>query len=286
LAGGVGGKAPYVDVCIDGHGPYSFLLDTGAPMSMVDTALAQALKLPAATPATRPVGIGCVSASQEAVIERWSMGEVPLSGQSVLTADIPGFGLSGAPAGVLGGDVLSRFGALRIDYRRLQVTVLAPEAPAPINATILRAVPDFQEPPPLLVRGTPTAAYLTVLRTSDSSLVTTAAVFGGHSAVQFTVDTGAATTTVSPALARESGLGRTSATGGQSQPNVGCHSSAPDIQSGSWSIGGVGLSARRLTATTLSGANQTSGSLGSDVLSGYGSVVIDYRTGVLWLGAS
>lgn len=280
-----GGTAPYVGVCVNGHGPYSFLVDTGAAVSMVDSHLVASLHLPGAPSSTTAVGVGCITASQEVRIDRWSMGGVALASQSVLTATVPGFGLTRMPAGVLGSDVLGRFGAVRLDYAHHALTVLAPQGAPPAIASILRATPPLPSPPPLLVLGTPQGALLTVLRNTHSTLATAATAFGSAPTQPFVVDTGSPISVVSPAQVRSAEL----ASAGRSlaSQDVGCQGAAPAVRSGTWSAGGVDLGPRTLASVSLAGSlgAPVAGTIGSDVLAGYGSVVLDYRTGVLWLGA-
>ena len=231
------------------------------------------------------MGIGCVTASQQVTIARWSLGGVALAGQAVLEATVPGFGPAPAPAGVLGSDALSRFGAFRIDYAHRTLTVLAPQAAPPAIARILRATLPLPAPPPLLVHGSPTGALLTVLEGTHSALVTASTTFGSSPAQPFVVDTGSPVSVVAPSLAHADGLAPT----GRSVRSqaVGCLGSTPALRSGPWSAGGVDLAPRTLASTALAPnlGSPVSGTIGSDVLSGYGSVVLDYRTGTLWLGA-
>lgn len=280
-----GGTTPYVGVCIDGKGPYWFLLDTGASVSVIDSQLAGSLGLPAVGGPSAAVGVGCVVADSRVRVGRWSVGGVYLSPQNLLTADIPGFGASGGPAGVLGGDVLSRFGAVRIDYREAKFTVLAPEGPPATSARILEAAPSLQPPPPLLVRGTPRAeAFLTVLKTPTSSLATASTTLAGHT-YQFVVDTGSAVSSASSSVSRTLQPANTGTT--IPAPNVGCRGQVGEVESGTWSITSeVALPSTPLATIDLAGSSQNSvsGTIGSDVLSSYESVVVDYRTGILWLG--
>ena len=46
----------------------------------------------------------------------WSLDGVPLSPQQLTAATLPQMGGKGEPVGLLGSDVLSRFGAIRIDF--------------------------------------------------------------------------------------------------------------------------------------------------------------------------
>jgi hypothetical protein len=274
-----------VAVCIEGHGPYRFLLDTGAGSSLVDSRLVGQLHLPEVDPTALAVDVGCTTTTRRAYLGDWSVGGVPLTPQPVSTADVAGFGGPGEPVGVLGGDVLSRFGAVRIDFRADRLTVLAPEARAATSASILTGELS-QPPPPLLVHGTPRAEVsLTVLKTGASALAITQTAFGGGSPSPFLVDTGAAVSTITPAAAHTlhlTGAGRT-----VRAPDVGCAGSAPDVDSGAWALGPVGIPAQPLVTVTSAAttANGVMGTVGPDVLSRYGSIVLDYRTALLWLGA-
>lgn len=280
-----GGTTPFVAVCVEGKGPYLFVLDTGASRSVVDSHLVGSLGLPAVGAAPAPVSVGCISTARQVLVRAWSLGGIALAPQDVLTATIPGFGLSGQPAGVLGGDVLGRFGALRIDYRTKQLTVLAPEAAPPTSATILKAS-TVAAPPPLLVRTTPRASVLlTVLRSPSAALATAAATFGsGATAYPLTVSTGSPVSAVTSSVAQAAKL--PSAASRVDAPAVGCRGSLPTVTSGPWSIG-TPLPTQALASIAPGTGIQRGleGTVASDVLSGYGSIVLDYRTGVLWLGA-
>jgi hypothetical protein len=117
-------------VCIDGQGPYPFLVATGAGSSVITPALARKLRLRRAA-ATSVRGVTCVATTPQVKVKYWSMGGVRLAGQEVLTAGVPSQGMKHPPKGVIGSDVLSRFGAVGIDYHTRKLTVLQREAPAP-----------------------------------------------------------------------------------------------------------------------------------------------------------
>lgn len=279
-----GGSIDVVPVCVDGHGPYPFALDTGAAASVVDAGLARTLRLPAAAPSSQAVGVGCATARSQVYVASWSTGGVPLSAQPVLVSDDPWFGPGMRPRGVLGGDVLSRFGALRLDFRSERMALLAPEAAAPSHASFLSGDP-AAPPPPLLVHTTPRAvAVLTVLKFSGRAEATASASLGGRR-YPFLVDTGTARSAVSAAAA---GGAHLPATGHRvPAPGVGCRGTVGEVATGSWQVGSVALPAQALATVALAGGTQSgvAGALGLDVLGSYGSVVLDYRTGLLWLGA-
>jgi hypothetical protein len=225
-----------------------------------------------------------VSTADQVAFKNWSLGAVPLSPQNVLTARVAGFGTGSAPAGVIGGDILSRFGAIRIDFRAQQLMILAPEAaPAPI-ASILHGTASAA-PPPLLVRTTPKAAVVTVVRTNRTALVTTQIQVGQHGPYPFVVATGSARSSIDPTLAKSLKLGATRVS--PVSPGVGCPATAAtEVRTRSWSAASVLLPGQPLLdAAPGGGAPGVMGRVGSDVLATFGSVVLDYRTAVLWLGA-
>jgi Aspartyl protease len=279
-----GGPVLLAPVCVDGRGPYPFVLDTGAGASLVTPQLVRALHLHGAGSTPQAVGIGCTAARRRVYVDSWAVGEVPLSGQPVLTAAIPGFGFSQQPAGLLGSDVLSRFGAIRIDYMARTLTVLAPEASPPSHASVLSAQAT-QPPPPLLVHGDPEAvAPLTVVKFSGTALATAQVVFGNQ-LYPFAVDTASTESSISPSLARV--LHLTSTHGPVQAPSVACRGTVGQVGSGSWGIGTQNLESQPLAMAAPARGTQAGvmGTLGSDVLSRYGSIVVDYRTALLWLGA-
>ncbi|MGO8872068.1 MAG: hypothetical protein ACLQPH_11830, partial [Acidimicrobiales bacterium] len=109
--------------------------------------------------------------------------------------------------------------------------------------------------------------------------------FGTSGPLPFDVATGASTSAVASTLVAQRGL----VTTGQSVaiPSLGCPMSAPVVSSGTWSIGAVALTPRNIAgavSTTLSPSN-AEGLVGSDVLSAYGSIVLDYRSANLFLVA-
>ena len=126
-----------LDVCINHRGPYPFILDTGAATSFISANVAQRLKLPWVGPATGTQGAGCTSSARPAKVTHWEVAGLTLKPQEVLVQDIAGFGTKGSPYGLLGSDVWSRFGALRIDFLHHQAVVPGDEGPAPTTTSKL-----------------------------------------------------------------------------------------------------------------------------------------------------
>ena len=111
-----GQVAESLDVCIDGQGPFPFVLDSGAGQSTIDAGLAKRLHLPSAGPASQFAGVGCTGTALPVGVGSWSLDGVTLAPQQLTAATLPQIGGKGEPVGLIGSDVLSRFGAVRIDF--------------------------------------------------------------------------------------------------------------------------------------------------------------------------
>jgi predicted aspartyl protease len=124
---------------------------------------------------------------------------------------------------------------------------------------------------------------LVILRSRDGEVLALARVVIHGRAFPFLIDTGSSKTLVDVTLARALHLKQVgkpiSVTG------VGCSEAASKVRIGRWSIGGQALPTIIATKSTIAGADgHAFGLLGSDVLSRFGSISIDYAHGVLTLG--
>ena len=124
---------------------------------------------------------------------------------------------------------------------------------------------------------------LVILKARDGETLALARVIVHGRAFPFLIDTGSSKTLVDTALARQLHLktvGRPIKVTG-----VGCSESARKVRLGRWSIGGQPLPTIVATSSTIAGANgKAFGLLGSDVLSHFGSIGLDYAHGQLTLG--
>ncbi len=104
-----------VPIWINGHGPYPFAVDTGAAHSLIDSRLVSMLGLHT-TPGLTPTvaGVAGSAKGQIAHVAQWRAGTVTLPPEAVASLNLG----SGQPAGLLGSDVLSRYGKIAIDYDR------------------------------------------------------------------------------------------------------------------------------------------------------------------------
>jgi Aspartyl protease len=110
-----------VPVFIDGHGPLPFALDTGASRSLISATLAQRLGLPRHGSAGMLQGVTGAASAENFAVASWRAGPValPRSLIAAIGSPSPSAGASGAlrgPVGLLGSDVLSRYGKIAIDY--------------------------------------------------------------------------------------------------------------------------------------------------------------------------
>lgn len=124
---------------------------------------------------------------------------------------------------------------------------------------------------------------LEILKARDGeTLALAVVVIHGHR-FPFLIDTGSSKTLVDDALAKKLHLktvGRPIKVTG-----VGCSESARKVRLKNWSIGGQALPGIVATSSVIAGANgHAFGLLGSDVLSHFGTMGIDYAHGQLTLG--
>jgi hypothetical protein len=105
-----------VPVTINGHGPYTFALDTGASQSLVDSQVAKELRVKK-TGASHPVaGITSVTNVKTIEVNDWRVGKVKLPATTVVEANLPFGDADGGVQGLLGSDMLSSFDVVTIDY--------------------------------------------------------------------------------------------------------------------------------------------------------------------------
>jgi len=111
-----GQVAESVNVCIGGRGPFPFVLDTGAGQSTIDAGLARRLHLAPAGPPSFFAGVDCTGTARPVAVGPWSLDGIALESQQLTAATLPQIGGKGEPVGLIGSDVLARFGAVRIDF--------------------------------------------------------------------------------------------------------------------------------------------------------------------------
>jgi predicted aspartyl protease len=278
-----GQVAETVDVCIGNQGPYPFILDTGAGQSTIDAGLAHRLHLASAGAATEFAGVGCTGTARPVAVGTWSLDGIPLSAQQLTAATLPQMGGKGEPDGLLGSDVLSRFGAVRVDFDPGALILPGPEG-APLNHPTPYSGPQGPPPAALTQGESGTTVPLTVTPTTGDVSLSVAVGFARGPRREFVVDTGSSESVVSSLVAR--GLPLQATDLAQRQSTVCSVITVPLVHSGPWSVPGLALHPQLIGSTnfgtiSLSG---TQGLLGSDQLRRFGWVILDYSGGQLVLG--
>jgi hypothetical protein len=208
---------------------------------------------------------------------------VDLAPQQLTSASLPQIGGKGEPVGLLGSDVLARFGAVRIDFDSGDLVLPGPEG-APLSSDASYTGPVGPPPAPALTQGGGTTVPLTVSPLPGNVSLSVAVRLGTGPRRSFVVDTGSSQSVVSTSVAKAQSLTRTELA--QRQATVCSVITVPLVHSGSWSIPGLPLHPQLVGDTSFGtiGLSGTQGLLGSDQLQRYGWVVFDYTGGRLILG--
>jgi predicted aspartyl protease len=125
--------------------------------------------------------------------------------------------------------------------------------------------------------------HVIVIHAGDGSVAVAAKVFIHGRAFPFLIDTGATKSVLNPVIVRKLHLKLVG------KPRKFCGvaacASGRKVHVSHWSIGGVALPSINVDSTTIAGTgNHAFGLLGSDVLSKFGAITIDYRAQTLTLG--
>jgi Aspartyl protease len=249
----------FAGVCLNGHGPYPFIVDSGSPDTFVDVALAKQLGLISAFAASQ---MHACAGPRQAARVRLSAGPF-VFGQDRQVL-ITGLASPSAPLmGILGAAELSSFGIDRIDYRAQTLTVPAPAAGGAASASLSAG----------------TAHQIGLLPSGAFQLMRAAA---GNAHGELVLDTGAQGTTLTPAFARQAHLAKSSSVTTQTYAGAGCTRTVSYYTARDWSVGGFTLAPQ--TVGSVPDFLVADGSLGSGTLQRYSPIVIDYRNHELLLG--
>lgn len=110
-----GSTLAFVPVTINGQGPFPFALDTGASRTAISVTVADELGLPQTGRTEDVSGVVGVTEAPIVGVSDWSIGDVELGDAELIAIDL---GANGSVhiAGLLGSDVLERFGRITVDY--------------------------------------------------------------------------------------------------------------------------------------------------------------------------
>lgn len=111
--------AETVPVYINGHGPYTFLLDTGSTVSSINSKLEAKLHLPKTGNKAQIKGVVNSKKVPVVTIKGWKVGQVSLTPEKV--AVLQSSPTSGSIMGLLGSDELGRFSSVTVNFQRQQL---------------------------------------------------------------------------------------------------------------------------------------------------------------------
>lgn len=123
--GSKGGVVVLAPVFINGHGPFPFVVDTGASKSVIDQSLARKLGFKIHSSHAALTGVNSTHAAGEITVSTWRLGAVALPAQNVLTLPLASDQRGPGLGGLIGSDNLRRFGSFLLSYR-LGALILSP----------------------------------------------------------------------------------------------------------------------------------------------------------------
>jgi predicted aspartyl protease len=271
-------------ICVDGKGPFTFLVDTGSAVSLIDVGLASRLGVRTVGKVTGS-SFGCRRSLSTAYLDRWTLGGRSLKGQWVAVGEITSHAFPNL-RGLLGADVLSRFGEVRLDYAAQTLTMGSEGALPTFDVRPGSAAPST---PGSLSRGTHQVVPMGVqvssglsLGLSDlSAVIPEVEVSVAGQRYPFVVDTGAARTVLSPEVVRNARLGPPTGEG-LFTAGLGCSITGSNYNVTAWSLGGLRLGPASIASNQLPPG--VGGLLGSGTLEQYSPVVFDFTDGAILLG--
>jgi Aspartyl protease len=124
---GPGGTAmALVPVYINGQGPFTFALDTGASHTLIDREIADRLNLEAVGEPVETTGVSAEAEALPVRVQKWRVGDIKLPPRTLITLRMAEPSRRFKLQGLLGSDILSQFGVVQIDYKG-QVLTLRPK---------------------------------------------------------------------------------------------------------------------------------------------------------------
>lgn len=151
VTGRGGSTLVLLPVTINGSGPYSFAMDTGASTSLIDAPITRRLGLEVVGPPQPLSGVASQTEATPIRVEDWSIGKLALPAATVVTADLNIGQHDSSLQGLVGSDIWRQFGSVTIDYAAQTLTVEHQVAEAGTVAPALtmtaRGLADAADPP-------------------------------------------------------------------------------------------------------------------------------------------
>jgi predicted aspartyl protease len=258
------GALRFVRLRIEGR-PYVFLVDTGAGRTVVDASVARALHLRLVGAEHRSPTLGCRAATQGVRVVDWEIAGRRLPALTVTSQTLSDLKIGVVRlGGLLGADVLSRFGTVTLGFASRRVVLGGPPPPG------ARSIP------------------FAVLRRNGSQLITVRVAVNGTS-TGWVVDTGASSTVIAASQLQRLSI-RQVGPRGRAYGATGCPIRVTPVGIRAWRAGDVqlpattALSSRSSVISRPLGTATIAGLIGSDVLASFGSVTIDFTHRRLILG--
>ena len=247
------------------HGkPYIFVVDSGASTSVIDDSIAKQLGLTTVGPPGKSTGLGCSAPSHRVRLDNWSVGgeALPPDVIAATQVNLAGGKIDGVTvAGLLGAEVFRAFGSLRLDYAGRKMT-LGGKASA----------------------GHPSFPVQVLSHEGATELIASVTLHGR--AGEMLVDTGSSRTAVDAAVATQLKLAKVGKPG--SIKSVSCSTPAQNIRIDQLEAGSVALPTVTGISTKSTLAAQSHGRviglIGSDLMSTYRVVTLDYAGAKVTLG--
>jgi predicted aspartyl protease len=261
-AGGALGASMVVRVTIGSHG-FPFVVDTGAERSVIAASVARDLHLRTVGPARTAATLGCRVSTRPVRLDHWRLGSRSLPAETVAAQnELPAIEIDGQPlSGLLGADVLSRFGTMTLDYDGHRL-ILGGTPP-----THGRTVPLVQHR---------NRARLPEVRASIDGTPGT-----------WMLDTGSPNVLISADRATALALPRAGTTE-SSTGAADCTTKITPVRIGHWRMGTVPLPPTVAASSTIGALTHLrpslTGVIGSGVLASFGTATVDFTHHRLTLG--
>lgn len=232
---------------------FQMVVDTGAQESNIDVRAAKQLGLAARGKPRTLSSIGCTKKVQPVRIAAWSAGSVKLPPTVALAQKTESYTKSkGKIIGLLGADVIARFGSLEIDYGTDRV-VLGGSGPQGGKSFKLKSG-----------------------RVKDAVIIVAKVSVHGR-LLPFVPDTGASRSTIDLAVAKK--LGLTTRGKPKRASAIGCGAKVQPLTLDRWKAGSTTLPKTLAlgTSSLIRKKSGLAGLIGGDVFSRFGTIYFDFK---------